>query len=81
VCQKRRIPVHPAIPELRPLRVNHLFQIVSVDHCGPLSQQGTKSSHPYNYICVFVEYLTRFVIAVPTKTCGAEETAEVFLRK
>ena len=81
VCQKRRVPNHPAIPELRPLRVNHLFQIVSVDHVGPLTQQGTKQDHPYHYICVFVEYLTRFVIAVPTKTCCAGETAEVFLRE
>ena len=81
VCQKRRIPNNPAIPELRPLRVSHLFQIVSVDHVGRLTQQGVKSSHPYNYICVFVEYLTRFVIAVPTKNCGAEETAKVFLRE
>ena len=28
-----------------------------------------------------MEYLTRFCIAVPTKTCGDEETADVFLRE
>ena len=30
---------------------------------------------------MFFEYLTRYVIAAPTKSCGAEETADVFLRE
>jgi putative transposase len=81
ICQKRRIPNHAVLPALRPFRVNHRFEIVSVDHIGPLSSTGSKPNHKYNYIIVFVEYLTRYVIAIPTVSCGAEETAEVFLRE
>ena len=33
VCQKRRIPNHPTIPELRPIRVQRVFQVIGVDHC------------------------------------------------
>ena len=38
VCQKRKIPNHPTIPELRPMRVQRVFQVIGVDHVGPLSQ-------------------------------------------
>jgi putative transposase len=81
ICQRRRVPAHAALPPLRPFRVSNLFEMVSVDHIGPLSTTKSKPSHNFNYIIVFVEYLTRYVVAIPAASCGAEETAEIFLRE
>jgi hypothetical protein len=77
ICQKRRVPAHAALPPLRPFRVSNLFEMVSVDHIGPLSTIKSKPNHNFNYIIVFVEYLTRYVVAVPAVSCGAEETADL----
>ena len=35
VCQKRPIPNHLTIPELRPIRVQRVFQVIGVDR-GPI---------------------------------------------
>ena len=57
--------------------VGHPWQVVSADHLGPLP--AADSGH--RYILVFVDYFTRWTIAVPVPDTTADTTAREFLER
>lgn len=62
---------------LMPIRSIKPFQIVGIDHFGPL--KITKDGNVY--IAIFVDYFTSWVEAACVKTKYAIETADVFFRE
>ena len=68
----------PALPfEQHSIVVGQPWKVVSADHLGPLP--ATDSGH--RYILVFVDYFTRWTIAIPVPDTTADTTARVFLEQ
>jgi hypothetical protein len=72
-CQRDKKPRHKY--PLNPIAVSGPFEIVGIDHVGPLA----KSKKGYEYIIVAQDYLTKWPIAEAVKTTNAEE-ALAFVR-
>ena len=69
-CQRDTKPKHKN--PLNPIAVSGPFEIVGIDHVGPL----TKSKKGYEYIIVAQDYLTKWPIAEAVKTTNTEEALE-----
>ena len=72
-CQRDTKPKHKN--PLNPIAVSGPFEIVGIDHVGPL----TKSKKGFEYIIVAQDYLTKWPIAEAVKTTNTEEALE-FIR-
>jgi len=67
----------PALPfEQHSVVVGQPWKVVSADHLGPLPSNNAG----HRYILVFVDYFTRWTIAVPVHDTTADTTARVFLQ-
>ena len=66
-CQRDSRPRHKY--PLQPIPVSAPWEIVGIDHVGPLE----KSKGKYEYLIVAQDYLTKWPIAEPTKTTNTEE--------
>lgn len=72
-CQRDTKPKHKY--PLNPIAVSAPFEIIGIDHVGPL----TKSKHGFEHIIVAQDYLTKWPIAEPVRTTNTKEALE-FLR-
>jgi len=66
-CQREKKPAKAK--DIYPMVATRPFQIVGIDHVGPLHQ--TKDG--YQYLIVAQDYFTKWPIAQPTKTTNTDE--------
>ncbi|XP_055352846.1 SCAN domain-containing protein 3-like isoform X2 [Paramacrobiotus metropolitanus] len=76
-CQFRKTPRKCPPGKLQEIKVGHPFFRVYADLKGPLLPTKKRG---YKYIAVFIDQLTKYVIAVPMKTATAKEFAKVFVK-
>ncbi|XP_055345118.1 uncharacterized protein LOC129592977 [Paramacrobiotus metropolitanus] len=76
-CQFRKTPRKCPPGKLQEIKVGHPFFRVYADLKGPLLPTKNRG---YKYIAVFIDQLTKYVIAVPMKTATAKEFAKVFVK-
>jgi len=69
-CQKEKKP--QKAKDIYPIIAERPFQIVGIDHVGPLNT--TKEG--YQYLIVAQDYFTKWPIALPTKTTNTEEALD-----
>ena len=69
-CQRDTKPKHKN--PLHPIAVSGPFDIVGIDHVGPLA----KSKKGYEYIIVAQDYLTKWPIAEPVRTTNTVDALE-----
>src|SRR6185436_15830859 len=69
-CQKEKKP--QKAKDIYPIVAQRPFQIVGIDHVGPLNT--TKEG--YQYLIVAQDYFTKWPIALPTKTTNTEEALD-----
>ena len=74
-CGSRKVKLRQVVPPLRSLGAGRLCERWALDLAGhlPITPRGNR------YVVVAVEYLSRWVIAVPIKTKDADGIARVLL--
>ena len=76
-CERKRSHSRAQWGLLKPVEVADIFHTVAADFLGPLPK--TKSGN--RYILVFMEYLTRFAIVIPSASADANTVATAFVDK
>jgi transposase InsO family protein len=76
-CQRAKKPKWSATGKWEATVVGAPWKRVAVDFLGPV----TRTARGNRYLLVFTDYLTRWVVAVPTQECTAETAAREFVEK